>query len=111
MITMKNGQCRSCGSYHVRSNRNRKFPALNTITLGSGNSSARYASLDTYVCVSCGYVENYVASHEDLNYISQEWEKVEVKSESPTRSQQNTEPLHPKPDDEFKTEALQAWGN
>lgn len=73
---MKHGQCPKCGSREVFSNTNRKFPALNTMTIGSGNFGNRYAYLDTYVCASCGYVENYVAKLEDLNYIKQEWTVV-----------------------------------
>lgn len=73
---MKSGQCPKCSSRDVFSNTNRKFPALNTMTIGSGNFGNRYAFLDTYVCARCGYVENYVAKQEDLNYIKQEWTKV-----------------------------------
>ncbi|AFZ20016.1 hypothetical protein [Allocoleopsis franciscana] len=73
---MKNGQCPKCGSPEVFSNTNRKFPALNTMTIGSGNFGNRYAYLDTYVCVGCGYVENYVAKQADLNYIKEEWTSV-----------------------------------
>jgi ribosomal protein S27AE len=73
---MKNGQCPKCGSWEVFSNTNRKFPALNTITIGSGNFGNRYAYLDTYVCAHCGYVENYVVKQEDLNYIKGEWTLV-----------------------------------
>ncbi|HEY9829819.1 MAG TPA: hypothetical protein V6D26_04515 [Stenomitos sp.] len=73
---MKSGQCPKCGSHEVFSNTNRKFPALNTMTIGSGNFGNRYAYLDTYVCVRCGYVENYVAKQADLNYIQEEWSSV-----------------------------------
>jgi hypothetical protein len=73
---MKSGQCPKCGSHEVFSNTNRKFPALNTMTIGSGNFGNRYAYLDTYVCVCCGYVENYVAKQADLNYIKEEWTSV-----------------------------------
>lgn len=73
---MKNGQCPKCASHEVFSNTNRKFPALNTMTIGSGNFGNRYAYLDTYVCVGCGYVENYVAKQADLNYIKEEWTSV-----------------------------------
>lgn len=73
---MKSGQCPKCGSHEVFSNTNRKFPALNTMTIGSGNFGNRYAYLDTYVCVGCGYVENYVAKQADLNYIKEEWTSV-----------------------------------
>jgi predicted nucleic-acid-binding Zn-ribbon protein len=79
---MKSGQCPKCGSHDVHSNTNRKFPALNTITLSSGTSSERYAPLDTYICVTCGYVESYVAKPSDLNYIKDEWASVEVSDDS-----------------------------
>jgi ribosomal protein S27AE len=80
---MKNGQCPKCGERNVRSNTNRKFPALNTITLGSGTCDKRYAPMDTYICGSCGYVESYVAKSEDLNYIQEKWALVQVSSEPP----------------------------
>ncbi|MBE9129593.1 MULTISPECIES: hypothetical protein [unclassified Coleofasciculus] len=105
-MTMKNGQCRSCGSFDIRSNRNRKFPALNTMTLGLGNSSARYAALDTYVCVNCGYVESYVASPEDLNYIQDNWESVGVKCENTVRSRKNSDQLPPRHDEHWRTQTL-----
>ena len=80
---MKNGQCPKCGERNVRCNTNRKFPALNTITLGSGTCDKRYAPLDTYICGSCGYVESYVAKSEDLNYIQEKWALVQENSEPP----------------------------
>ena len=86
---MKNGQCRACASCEIRSNRNRKFPALNTITLTVGSSVARYASLDTYVCVTCGYVENYVTSREDLEYIRDNWKPVGVRYDNSDRTPEN----------------------
>lgn len=73
---MKNGQCPKCASHAVYSNTNRKFVALNTITMDSQKSSNRYAFLDTYVCSSCGYVENYLAKSQDLKYIQENWELV-----------------------------------
>lgn len=90
---MKSGQCPKCGSRDVRSNTNRKFPAINTITVGFGIFGDRYAPLDTYICVTCGYVESYVAKQSDLNFIKEHWASVEEQSdrslqeapESPTR--------------------------
>jgi predicted nucleic-acid-binding Zn-ribbon protein len=79
---MKSGQCPKCGSRDVFCNTNRKFPALNTITVGTGIGVDRYACLDTYICSTCGYIENYVAKLDDLNYIKQEWTKVDVKCDS-----------------------------
>ena len=79
---MKSGQCPKCGLRDVCCNTNRKFPALNTITLGTGIGVNRYACLDTYICTNCGYLESYVAKPEDLSYIKQEWASVEVSSDS-----------------------------
>ncbi|NER22312.1 MAG: hypothetical protein F6J86_23050 [Symploca sp. SIO1B1] len=80
---MKNGQCPKCGERNVRSNTNRQFPALNTITLGSGSCDKRYAPLDTYICGSCGYVESYVSKSEDLKYIQDKWALVPVSTQPP----------------------------
>ncbi len=81
-MTMKNGQCPKCGEHDIRSNTHRKFPARPTMELGSGNLGTRYAPLDTYICVCCGYIETYVARAEDLNYIKEEWPSVGVNGES-----------------------------
>ena len=78
VIVMKNGQCPKCGSHEVFCNTNRKFPALHTITVGAGNFGHRYAPLDIYICVTCGYVESYIAHSEDLRYIKEEWALAKV---------------------------------
>lgn len=79
---MKNGQCPKCGSREVFCNANRKFPAQHTITVGSGSFGNRYAPLDTYICVTCGYVESYIAHPEDLSYIKKEWVMAKVRCDS-----------------------------
>lgn len=78
---MKSGQCPKCGSRDVFCNTNRKFPALHTITVGAGSFGNRYAPLDVYICVTCGYVESYIAHPEDLSYIKQEWALATVKGD------------------------------
>ncbi len=80
-MDMKSGQCPKCSSSDVFCNTNRKFPALHTLTVGSGSFGNRYAPLDTYICVSCGYVESYVAHPEDLSYIKEEWALAQVKGD------------------------------
>ncbi|HEY9636547.1 MAG TPA: hypothetical protein V6D14_24310 [Coleofasciculaceae cyanobacterium] len=79
---MKSGQCPKCGSRDVFCNTNRKFPALNTITVGTGIGVNRYACLDTYVCVTCGYIESYVTKLQDLSYIKEEWTRVDATDDS-----------------------------
>jgi len=91
---MKNGQCPKCGEHNVRSNTNRKFPALNTITLGSGTCDKRYAPLDTYVCGSCGYLESYVAKSEDLSYIQEKWALVQEDRTQEAGGRRQKAPIH-----------------
>ncbi|WP_446336632.1 hypothetical protein [Coleofasciculus sp. G1-WW12-02] len=75
------------------------------MTLGLGNSSARYAALDTYVCVNCGYVESYVASADDLNYIQENWAKVEAPREN-GRAPKKLESLPKRAHEELKHRAM-----
>ncbi|MGQ4646671.1 hypothetical protein [Lyngbya aestuarii] len=79
---MKNGQCPKCGSRHVYANTNRKSIPLNTITVGAQKASNRYAFLDTYVCTTCGYVENYLSKTQDLSYVQEKWALVEITSDN-----------------------------
>ncbi len=78
---MKSGQCPKCGSRDVFCNTNRKFPAVHTIPLSSGSVGNRYAPLDMYICVNCGYVESYVAKASDLSYVKEEWVAVKEDEE------------------------------
>lgn len=78
---MKSGQCPKCGSREVFCNTNRKFPALHTITVAAGSFGNRYAPLDVYICVTCGYVESYIAHSEDLSYIKEEWALAKVRGD------------------------------
>ena len=81
VMVMKSGQCPKCGSHEVFCNTNRKFPALHTITVGAGSFGNRYAPLDIYICVTCGYVESYIAHSEDLRYVKEEWALTKVSSD------------------------------
>jgi predicted nucleic-acid-binding Zn-ribbon protein len=93
---MKNGQCPKCGSPEVFCNTNRKFPALHTIPLGPGSVGNRYAPLDIYVCVSCGYIESYMAKPSDLSYVKEEWAAVgeECDRASTSVSEATPEEIH-----------------
>jgi predicted nucleic-acid-binding Zn-ribbon protein len=101
---MKSGQCPKCSSHEVFSNTNRKFPALNTITIATKTSGNRYASLDTYICVTCGYVESYVAKPEDLSYIKEEWASVRETCDRVALNN-GSDRVPSKPDDELRAQA------
>lgn len=101
---MKSGQCPKCSSREVFCNTNRKFPGLNTITLGYGIVGNRYAPVDTYICVTCGYVESYVAKPEDLGYIKEEWALVRERCDRVSLNG-SADHLPPKPGDTLRAEA------
>lgn len=110
---MKNGQCPKCGSHEVHSNTNRKFPALNTLTIGFSPIGDRYASLDTYICVTCGYVESYLAKPEDLRFIKEEWAKVRENGEispQPNRLDTSSVDFPPEQLTHHFAEPLPGWG-
>ena len=68
---MRDGICPKCGRATVHSGRDvpAKASTGNTIPIDFQHSAA----LDNYVCVSCGYVERYIAKPEDLQRIEGKW--------------------------------------
>ncbi|HBL62008.1 MAG TPA: hypothetical protein DDZ80_27450 [Cyanobacteria bacterium UBA8803] len=79
--------------------------------LGLGSSYTRYASLDTYVCVTCGYIESYVTSPEDLNYIKEHWASVSVSCNHTARSLENSDHIPVNGHDELTSQAPPIWEN
>ena len=73
---MKDGKCPKCGATDVRCTvgmpKNTNAYGLNTVPIG-GKWLPQYAKLDNYVCVHCGYVENYVAEPDKLQKIIERW--------------------------------------
>ncbi len=70
---MKNGICPKCNSFEVYvlppkwpSNNFHKIP-IDGLTL---------ASVTQYICVDCGYVEEYVSDASKLEKIRQNWSRV-----------------------------------
>ena len=75
---MKDGQCPKCGAQAVYlfSGGSPAAP-INAVRL-SRTPRVNFAPVDTYVCVNCGYLENYVAHAEKLSYIADHWAQVAV---------------------------------
>ena len=91
-MSMKNGKCPECGSTDVRCDRGSYRGAVisraNHIAVhGSGllNSGFEQASLDMYVCVSCGYVRSFVANRHNLDTIAKHWPRVVEDTQEDTR--------------------------
>ena len=73
---MKEGKCPKCGSTNV-------YVAddlpLKSGPFGSNSipvSLTALAALDNYVCVDCGFVENYVTDERMLKKIAKRWDLV-----------------------------------
>ena len=71
---MKRGTCPKCNGRSVfRKTGNRL--QTDKVTLKSGVFDSR-AAPDRYICASCGYVEYYLSSEQDLQVVRETWEPV-----------------------------------
>jgi len=73
--SMKKGSCVKCASSTVYKRLNGIGGTDFTVDIGTWNTSA---SLESYVCTTCGYFENYLNRPSDLEKIASEdkWKKV-----------------------------------
>jgi transposase-like protein len=62
---MKKGRCPKCNSTNVR-----KQPKLSREAVSVG---LRTLPLDRYVCVTCGYTEQFVADADKLRFVEEKW--------------------------------------
>jgi ssDNA-binding Zn-finger/Zn-ribbon topoisomerase 1 len=75
---MKSGKCPKCGSADVRCSTGVKSRAdghTGVIQIGGG-FVPHTAQLDSYVCISCGYVESYISDQEKLAMIAERWPRA-----------------------------------
>ena len=74
---MRDGICPKCGSEEVYSGANvpKMHRGLNTVPI-KGTLYVTLAPLDNFVCVTCGYVESYIADERHLADIARNWPKV-----------------------------------
>ena len=78
---MKNGQCPRCGSTNVYTRQNGiksqgDWWGLTTTPPGSTFTVYLRSDVDTYLCTSCGYFENYVLDEGKLAEVPQKWNKA-----------------------------------
>lgn len=71
---MKGGICPACGSSEVYGGTNVVGKGGSTIMIPI--ASMRLAPLDNYVCVECGYVEQYIGDRAHLEVIRKKWPRV-----------------------------------
>ena len=72
---MRNGTCSRCNSTDVY--RHAGHPLQNEkVTLKPSLIFGKTSAQDTYACTSCGHLEFYISSAEDLQTIRDSWERV-----------------------------------
>jgi predicted nucleic-acid-binding Zn-ribbon protein len=79
---MKNGKCPKCGSATVHSKTN---------GIAFGNSNGRVDVISSmltrpspaiaFVCITCGYFENYIADPGKLAEVAKTWQKVPAEAQ------------------------------
>ncbi len=78
---MKNGKCPKCNSTNIYMNRRgidwgSKSQWIE-IWIGTPDSRTNsWSDFDSYVCIDCGYFENYILDHEALREIQAKWKKI-----------------------------------
>ena len=72
---MKNGKCDKCGSSTVHTLVNGFAPGGRREYLGFGGA---YSAVDvqSFLCTTCGYYENYVTDQKRLAEVAQKWPAV-----------------------------------
>jgi predicted nucleic-acid-binding Zn-ribbon protein len=76
---MKNGKCVKCGSTTVHTLINGFAPGGGREYLGFGSV---YSAVDvqSFLCTTCGYYENYVTDQKRLAEVVQKWPVVTVQA-------------------------------
>lgn len=75
-MTLRSGTCPHCDEHNIRE----KSLINNSLCIDDGGvRDPRFASLKILVCVNCGYVEQYVVGTENVEYISEHWDKHEIR--------------------------------
>lgn len=94
-MSMKNGTCPECGSNDVRYDRGSYsetiYTRANNIIMihkpGLMGMNVERAYLDTYACVTCGYVRSFVADRQNLDTIAKHWPRVVEDAQEDTRAE------------------------
>ena len=70
---MKSGKCVKCGSANVRRGPWPKLWKTSTGAIPLGSAFGASALVQWYVCVACGYAEQYVVRDADREKIRTKW--------------------------------------
>jgi predicted nucleic-acid-binding Zn-ribbon protein len=78
---MKNGKCPKCDSTNVFMNRSGvewgDEGGWIDVWIGSPDSrSGKQSEYDSYICVDCGYFENYILDRDILHEVQTKWTRV-----------------------------------
>ena len=74
---MKNGICPKCGSETVHSKPDGlKYAAAKGVVFVHTGMMTMASPAVSYICVTCGYFENYIADPGKLSEVAQSWQKV-----------------------------------
>jgi predicted nucleic-acid-binding Zn-ribbon protein len=72
---MRDGKCDKCGSATVHEQTNGFAPGGRREYIGFGGA---YTGVDvhSFVCTTCGYIENYLADPKRLGEVAAKWPQV-----------------------------------
>lgn len=78
-VRMKNGRCPRCSSGSIRKQQNGLHADgwKMRLHVWMNKDEERLTDVVTYLCVFCGYFENYLLDRENLSFAARRWTKVE----------------------------------
>lgn len=72
---MKSGICPKCSSREIYQS-SASPRSSDRVTLKDGLIGQDASSVTRYVCTECGYLEYYLAAHQDLAAVRTHWERT-----------------------------------
>ncbi|MGB8645395.1 MAG: hypothetical protein WCF84_09160 [Anaerolineae bacterium] len=72
---MKNGQCPKCNSSDVFKKTRGVLFGNGALTVSTGELIG-WSDFESYVCVNCGYFENYIVDQAKLQKVQKKWTRV-----------------------------------
>ena len=99
---MRDGHCPKCGATAIYRRGDIGKGSNSNAILVNLAPLTRHAWVDIYVCVNCGYVENYIEDAKHLSFIADHWTAVlqadtarvaDGGTDKPTQRLPNTPPM------------------
>lgn len=74
-MSLRNGKCPHCNKTDIRYRKDAMY-------FYRGGSGLSITPMVTFICIECGFVENYVRHHNHLDEVAEKWERLQQQDDS-----------------------------